>query len=61
MDRLGATLTMRHLLYEREVDEIQNLSPFFERLVLKMQGCPDGSRGPVSKRAFATRCGVRRR
>ena len=29
MDRLGATLTMRHLLYEREVDEIQNLSPFF--------------------------------
>jgi len=31
MDRLGATLTMRHLLYEEEVDEIQNLPPFFER------------------------------
>jgi hypothetical protein len=30
MDRLGATLTMLLSLYEREVDEIQKLSPFFE-------------------------------
>jgi nitroreductase len=46
---LGATLTTRHLLYEREVDEILGLPASAKTFAIIPIGYPLGNFGPVSR------------
>lgn len=59
---LGATLTTRHLIYEKEVDEILGLPANAETFAIVPIGYPMGRFGPVARRlleqvAFADRWG----
>jgi nitroreductase len=46
---LGATLTTRHLLYEKEVDEILGLPEKAQTFAIIPIGYPLGHFGPVSR------------
>ncbi len=46
---LGATLTTRHLIYEKEVDQILGLPPNAETFAIIPIGYPMGRFGPVSR------------
>ncbi len=46
---LGATLTTRHLLYEREVNQVLGLPPKAETFAIIPLGYPMGRFGPVSR------------
>lgn len=46
---LGATLTTRHLMYEREVNEVLGLPPGAETFAIIPIGYPMGRFGPVSR------------
>lgn len=46
---LGATLTTRHMLYEKEVDEVLGLPPEARTFAIIPIGYPLGRFGPVSR------------
>lgn len=46
---LGATLTTRHLMFEREVDEVLGMPPGAETFAIIPIGYPMGKFGPVSR------------
>jgi nitroreductase len=51
---LGSTLTTRHLLFEKEVNEVLGLPENAETFAILPIGYPMGKFGPVSRQAVET-------